>query len=147
MSTKIQEKINTYLEETGLSVAAFERQAGLKMNVIRNIIKGQSRRPTAETLQAVATAMGCTVADLLGVKASQEFHRKIPSDNSPAIQSKEMLATAFQTVMNSIEEVENQPTLRQTLTLVEEVYLYSLKKEPPSVDKDFVKWLIEKSIS
>ena len=63
--TALQQKIQNYITTHKLSVAGFERDAGLKTNVVRNILRGQSKRPTGETLQAIARMMECTVQDLL----------------------------------------------------------------------------------
>lgn len=147
MSSNIQRKIDTYLKETGLSVAALEKKAGLKINVLRNIVKGQSKRPTAETLHKIANAMGCTVPDLLGVKVSGEFGSNTVTDSTPNLESLDLFQEAIQAVLESIEETHGKITVRQALNLVEEVYLYSLKKEPPVIDKDFVKWLTEKTFN
>lgn len=147
MESYLQRRIKNYLDATGLSVSALERQAGLKINVARNILRGQSRRPTAETLQAIANVMECTVQDLLGVK-KETFTSSIkqPDDGSSLLESPEILNESLQCILNIIQEKGYNVTIKQTLTLLEEVYAYSMKKSPPHVEKDFVEWFIKRTV-
>jgi len=65
MATALQMKIQGYLDQNHLSMKGLERKAGVKVNTVRNILRGQSKRPSGETLQALAKILGCTIFDLL----------------------------------------------------------------------------------
>ena len=148
MESFLQRRINHYLEATGLSVAALERKAGLKVNVARNIIRGQSRRPSAETLQAIADVMECTVQDLLGVqKESFTSSLRQPDDGSPTLNHPEILKESLQGILDIIKEKGYNVTVKQTLMLLDEVYAYSIKKNPPHVEKDFAEWFVNRSVA
>lgn len=147
MESFLQRRIKNYLDATGLSVSALERQAGLKINVARNILRGQSKRPTAETLQAIANVMECTVQDLLGVKKeSFASSMRPPDDGSPLVEYPEILIESLQCTLKIIRENDYKITVKQSLAIVEEVYAYSMKKSPPHLEVDFAEWFIKRTI-
>lgn len=147
MESFLQRRIKNYLEATGLSVSALERKAGLKINVARNILRGQSKKPTAETLQAIANVMECTIQDLLGVKKeSFQSEMKPAFDGSALLEYPEILNDSLQCVLNIINDNHYKLTVRQTLHIVEEVYAYSIKKDPPHIDTDFVEWFVKRTV-
>lgn len=146
METGLQRKIKNYLDATGLSVAALERQAGLKTNVARNILRGQSKKPTAVTLQAIADVMGCTVHDLLGVK--KEFHKTeggMKFDDSPIIENPELLKKILDCILKIAQDNSQQLSIHQTAVILEEIYSYTIKKSPPDIDMVFVDWYMKKA--
>ena len=139
MDSALQKNLKHYLETTGLSVAALERKAGLKLNVARNILRGQSKKPSADNLQAISSVMGCTVQDLLGVKG--EPLKDDPKD-SPIVERPDLLNEALAAVLQAAQDGGYALTLRQTFLILEEVYSYAVKKDAPGVDKDFVQWFV-----
>ena len=145
METFLQRRIKNYLNATGLSVSALERKAGLKINVARNILRGQSKKPTAETLQAIANVMECTVQDLLGVK-KENFSSELtpPDDGSSLLEHPEILKEAMEHTLKVIRDKKYKVTVKQVFTIVQEIYSYSLRKSPPLVEADFVEWLTER---
>lgn len=148
MESYLQKRIRNYLDATGLSISALERKAGLKINVARNILRGQSKRPTAETLQAIANVMECTVQDLLGVqKEVLPSQVKHPAESALFLEYPNILTDSLHCILKVIQENQYRLTVRQTLLLLEEVYAYTLKKKPPKVDPDFVKWFVKRSVS
>ena len=147
MESFLQQRIRNYLDATGLSISALERKAGLRINVARNILRGQSKRPTAETLHAIANAMECTVQDLLGVQ-KEVFPSQVkrPAESGLFLESPEALNESLQCILKVIQENNYKLTVKQTLLLLEEVYAYTLKKTPPKVDPDFVEWFVKRTI-
>jgi transcriptional regulator with XRE-family HTH domain len=147
MESFLQRRIKNYLDATGLSVSALERQAGLKINVARNILRGQSKKPSAETLQAIAGVMECSVQDLLGVK-KESFASDIrpPDDGSPLLDHPELLNEALQCTLRILQEKGHNVTVKQALSIAEEVYGYAMKKSPPHVEVDFVEWFIKRMV-
>lgn len=143
MDSALQKNLKHYLDTTGLSVAALERKAGLKLNVARNILRGQSKKPSADNLQAISSVMGCTVQDLLGVKG--EPLKAEPKD-SPIVERPDLLNEALAAVLQAAQDKGYELTVQQTLLILEEVYSYAVKKDTPGVDKDFVEWFMEKTI-
>lgn len=144
MTTPLQETLKAYLEKHGLSVAELERQAGLKLNVLRNIIKGQSRKPTAETLRGIAGAIGCSVEDLLAgrTETTSEFNKLL---NSPKVEHPQLLQDTLKAILDYAKRNKLTFTVQQTLFILEETYAYFIQKTPPQIDTDFMDWFIGKS--
>ena len=136
MSTLLQQKIQSYLDQEKLSLAAFERQAGLKINVARNIMRGQSKRPTGHTLNAIAKILNCAIGDLMEEKSPE----KKRSPDSKLVELPKLL----EDVLRQIHLHAQRPlTLNETFYLIEEIYRYTARKNPPQIDPDFVSWIIE----
>ena len=147
MDSSLQRKIKGYLENTGLSVAALERKAGLKTNVARNILRGQSKKPTGETLQAIAAVMGCSIQDLLqGRGGSSPANISPRSEESPIVDYPELLNDALQCILKVIKDNDYKLTVQQITLILEEVYAYSIQKEPPNIDRDFIEWFIKRAV-
>lgn len=147
MESSLQRKIKDYLETNNVSVAALERNAGLKTNVARNILRGISRKPTAVTLRAIADVMGCTVEELLGDRGEVSQPRTKPSSHRTLpLESPELLDNVLHSILAVIQKNNYQLTVQQTLFILEEVYAYTIKKESPMIDKDFVEWFVKRTI-
>jgi transcriptional regulator with XRE-family HTH domain len=147
MESGLQKRIKNYLETMNLTVTAFERKSGLKTNVVRNILRGQSKKPTGETLQAIANVMECTIQDLLEGKSA--LHREemgVSPHESPAVQFPEILNEILGCVQIMSKKNKYKLSVHQTLRLVEEIYSYTIKKNPPKVDTDFVEWFVERTV-
>jgi transcriptional regulator with XRE-family HTH domain len=65
MSTSVAKHISTRMRAKNLSLSELEKEAGLKRHTVQNIMRGRSKRPSADILQAVADVLGCSVKDLL----------------------------------------------------------------------------------
>ena len=65
MSTHLANQISIRMRAKNLSVASLEREAGLTNHSVLNILRGKSKRPSAEVLLAVADVLGCTINDLM----------------------------------------------------------------------------------
>jgi len=148
METGLQKRLKNYLETTGLSVAALERKAGLKTNVARNILRGQSKRPTGETLQAIAKVMECSVNDLLeGRSSSSRREMGVSPHESPMLEYPEILSEALQCILRIAKDNNYKLSIHQIGLMLEEVYSYTMTKNPPKVDKNFVEWFVKRSVS
>ena len=142
MSSLLQKKIQDFLESNDLPVARFEREAGLKTNVLRNILRGTSKKPKTETLQAIETYMGCTRSDLLG--DAVRSHRTSPQDTSPLVEHPSLLLDALDAVLKIALDKEQSLTFKQAFALAEDAYAYALQKKVTHVDEDFVVWRLSR---
>lgn len=148
MQSYLQKRIKNYLDATGLSVSALERKAGLKVNVARNILRGQSKKPTAVTLQAIASVMNCTVQDLLGVKLDfPAADTRVVPDETVQLTHPDLLDECLHSILRVIKANNYNLSVKQTLLILEEVYAYTLKKDSPAIDKDFVEWFVKRTIN
>ena len=67
----LKEKIIERMEAKNLSIAKLERRAGLKIHSVRNILKERIKKPSAQTLQAIAQALECSIIDLMSDSPSE----------------------------------------------------------------------------
>lgn len=65
MMTQLANQISMRMRAKNLSISMLEKNAGLKNHSVRNVLRGRSLRPNAETLNTIARALGCKVEDLL----------------------------------------------------------------------------------
>ena len=65
MSTQIARQISARLRAKNISFYELEKKAGLRPHAVQNILRGRSKKPSGELLQAIAQELGCTVEDLL----------------------------------------------------------------------------------
>lgn len=147
MESALQKKIKSYMEAKSISATSLEREAGLKTNAVRNILRGSSKKPTGVTLQAIAHVMGCTVEELLGNQGERHKPRLKPSSEKPlSLDCPEILNNSLQSILKIIKNNNYSLTVPQALFVLEEVYAYSIEKKPPKIDEDFVEWYIKKVI-
>ena len=64
----LKDNLRSLIDKHNISVHALEKKAKLKIHSIQNILTGRSKKPSAETLQAIASVLGTTVEKLLSEK-------------------------------------------------------------------------------
>ena len=64
--TILQHEIRTRMIAQGFNQKSLARAASLNETAVRDILKGRSRNPRIDTLEALARTLGCAVQDLTG---------------------------------------------------------------------------------
>jgi len=146
MSTRLAKQISIRMKLKNLSVAALEREAGLKPQAVQNILRGKSKKPSAESVQAIADVLSCTVRDLIEDKGF--FEEVMGSEESSSLVNDQYLhpklwLKTVEAVNQKIAQTDVKLTTHQTLICVEEVFLHSLQKDSEEVDDAFVDWFID----
>lgn len=141
--------LKAYMKEQNLSVGELEHRAGLKMSAVKNIISGQSKKPSAETLLSISRVLGCSIQDLLGEPNDNIAHRSPIKAGDTQSQSVENIAFFVKTTecvaeFLSRNHEERSFTFGELSDIVREVYTYSLKNSYPEVDLKFAEWFIER---
>ena len=77
MTERLIREINRRMEKLGLTPITLAKKAGLGRDAVRDILRGKSLRPAHDTLQAIARALGCTVADLMGERTPPPMPRAL----------------------------------------------------------------------
>jgi len=74
-------KLSTYLEQEGLSAAAFAARLGVPASTVTRIMRGE-RTPRLETARKIEAATGGAVtgSDFLGTVAPEEGEAEPPSE-------------------------------------------------------------------
>lgn len=144
----LQNYIRKKLEEKNMSINALERVAGLKTNAIHNILKGASRNPKKETLQAIATTFECSVKDLLEgdteEDSSSSIDQKTSSLDAGPIWDPNLYIRIIETLSPILEDKTVCPSTKKIHSIIWEIYLYSIAHEDRKVDHRFVEWIANK---
>lgn len=146
MSTPLAKQIEARLKAKDLSVTMLERAAGLKTHAVQNILRGKSKKPSAELLQSIADVLGCTIKELLSspdIFHEEELVKTKREVLEAPYQQPEILEKIVKMVNKKVLERRGDLTNQQVFTYIQEVYLHSLQKEPPHIDQEFVDWYID----
>lgn len=149
MASALKEKIIERMEAKNFSIAELERRAGLSIHSVRNILKGRIKKPSAQSLQAIAEALECSIIDLMSTSSAvdagfpQDVDRKIK--RRPPLDYPELMLDCSANIMKRIKEKDltSKVSIDEYFEVIKKVYLYSSREEPRKVDVRFAEWLIE----
>lgn len=71
MSSPVAKQIERRMKALNLNPKSLSQKASLNDTAVRDIIEGRSKNPRHDTLQKIAKALGCTVADLMGERLTR----------------------------------------------------------------------------
>lgn len=129
----IKNNISRLLKEKDWKIADLDHKVGANRSV-SNILRGSSKNPTIELLQSIAKALNVEVQDLL------EEHVTAKGTNTP------LLLDSCKKVLSQIEALALSENLnyRSVITMVREVYEYSVHLGLQQAEDNFVKWTVHK---
>jgi transcriptional regulator with XRE-family HTH domain len=136
MGKTLKERLEAQMALKNISVAALERQADIKRNVVRNILQEKSKRPNAHNLRAIATVLGCHPRDLMPEEAGASINAPVSLD----LFEKAVCALVAEHKKKNLPP----PSLEDLLHWVQESYTYAAEKNPPEVDPYFISWLMNR---
>ena len=142
-----KERITQKLKQSNFTVASIERNAGLGVSVLRNLLRGKSHNPRIETVIALAKALNCTVDDLLAETDTSEKAFILPSfieKNSFEEKINYSLLGKCVSLIESITSDKTPLNYLDFLKLLSEVYFFSLGKKEEIPDRAFALWALEK---
>ena len=154
MINNLPQNLKRILDDKQLTVWGLEQKAGLKKGSIRNIVSGRSKRPGVDLIIQIARELDCEVEDLVGDPEAFDLPEEElylpPSSKTQSPEKDDPLwdMSLFQEIMicllkhmgKKIKKVRKS----DIILLIEEIYDYSATRSPPSVDKFFVHWLVQK---
>lgn len=79
MVESLGDRIKLRRKDIDITAAELARRAGISKGYLSEIETGEAPRPSADVLYRVATALGTTMADLLGKRAQLPTSRSIPA--------------------------------------------------------------------
>lgn len=147
MTSALKEKIIERMEAKNLSIAELERRAGLSIHSVRNILKGRIKKPSAQSLQAIAEALECSIIDLMSVSSTRsdgyapELHGRIRKRSR--MDHPDLMLDCSKRILALIEEKGIKVSVDEYLDALKKVYFYSSREEPRKFDMRFAEWLIE----
>jgi hypothetical protein len=132
----LQRNLARLLKEQDIQVHELERMAGLKKNNVYYILKGISKKPSAEIIQSIASTLGVSINDLLENPVAREEiyltdkHTKLITD-----------------IIQKLEQQRIASGLKlkysQLISLVGEVYNYALTSGVLEADEKFIRWTLQ----
>ena len=149
MSTYLQKQIEDRMESQDLNIHALERKAGLNRSAVRNILQGFSKNPSMEILKAIATALDCTLEDLIDPSDNRAMPkstiRAVVKAGGSYIWKKQLYLEAVNTISELALDKRLSPGLDQITFLINESYRYSISNDLDHIDQNFCKWLFTKN--
>ncbi len=143
MANALQIRLKHYMQEKNLRTSDLEKLSGIKTSGVRNILLGKTKHPKAETLQAIAEVLGCSIAELLG----KEDLTQGKTPESPKVENPQLLLEATKSLVSLLEKESGGLTLDQACAIIKETYVYSTQNDSKNVDQQFVKWFFAKQKS
>lgn len=146
MEHQLQTKLRFLLEKNSLSVAEAERQAGLKTSAIRNILNGQSRNPSAQTLQKLSHVLDCSIYDLLdNIGEEKPVPHQVSCDLE--IENFDLLSQSVTIICKMANDLGKTTSINNFFYLAEQIYKYSISSDSKTIDRNFAKWIINEKLS
>ena len=146
MAHLLQKKLRYFLDKKRLSVAEAERQAGLKTSAIRNILNGQSKNPSAQTLQKLSCALGCSIYDLLDNLENEAVVESFQPHNA-VIKNLDIFSESVNVVLKKLGESNRSISTEDFFHLTDQIYQYAINNNLQSADKNFSEWVINEKLS
>ena len=141
----LKEKIIEKMKAKNLSIAKLEKEAGLTIHSVRNILKGRIKNPRAEVLLSVAEALECSLLDFMNpscLPKISEGKSYIITKKETALDYPDLMMACTNAIMSLSEEIKCL-CVDDYVEIVKTLYLYSLPSEPKIPDIKFAKWLLE----
>jgi transcriptional regulator with XRE-family HTH domain len=112
-SAGIGDHIRRFREERGLNLSQLAAEAGISKGYLWNLENDQdARRPSADTLYAIAKALGVTMSDLMGRKLLPAATPQVP-DSLHEFADEEGLPEADLYMLASIQFRGEQPRTKE----------------------------------
>lgn len=132
----LQKRLKELMQTHKLTTASLEKKTGLSRNAINNILTGSSANPSVHTLRQIAKALNVSIESMIADNISDIGYLKKEQHLA--------LADVSKAVLTQIIAKELHLSLDNTLAIIKEVFTYTIKSSPPSVDTRFIDWVTDK---
>lgn len=144
MISPLQKQLQAIIRDNKMTIGEVERKAGLRLNAVRNIVNGLSKKPSAETLQAIADTFNCSVKDLLS-EEEQSSPIQYQKDNM-SLERPELFSRCVSQFLKICQQYSYKPTLKKAYSMMCDIYFYSCEKESEIPDDAFIRWIVKRNI-
>lgn len=141
MNERLALKIKELITEKNISVQGLEKKAGLKINAVRNILTGHSKKPSAENLLAVAKALNCSISELLEEERPESKEAQL---KDMEFSNHKLLREITQYVIHYYEEKNAKLGTYTFISTIQDIYTYSCDNNNEHFDEKFALWLLAK---
>jgi transcriptional regulator with XRE-family HTH domain len=143
----LRDRLKDKLQKQNLSVHALEKAAGLKRSAVDNILRGKSKKPSADILSSISRILNCSVDSLLGNAENTDILGRtqgMSPDQKQILFNTQMYADAVSVASEVFFQKKPDVTETTALQFIQEVYTYSLQAGLDHIDRKFACWLAEK---
>lgn len=141
MYNNLRIKINEALKDKNLSPTEVERDAGLKVGLLRAFLNGRVNEPKFDTVVQVAKVLKIDISELVSGESTENII--IPID-----ENSNWNETLFKSIIDiTIKELKKQSKpirFQKVMETIEEIYDFSQKYRNGTIDEEFSKWIINK---
>jgi transcriptional regulator with XRE-family HTH domain len=131
----LKKNLERLVKDNDYQIAELERRASLKKNNVYNILKGITKKPSAEILQAIADVFGITVKDLYN-------DYKLP----PAVLNDADYSLLIETcscVIKCLQKEKVDVSCADVTILINETFSFAKDNNADMPDEKFIKWQIK----
>ena len=138
----LKDKLKNYFGDNEVNILSFEQNAGLKRNVIYNVLSDKSKNPTIDTVIKIADALNCSID---GLFAREEYFKNYLKEKRSVISYDSKLFENITKFINQFiyDQKIKTPSLGDIFYLVEEIYQYSLSTNKGVLDEKFALWFLK----
>lgn len=143
-SSNIRQAIIDKMKENSLSLGAIAKKSQVKKNTVYNIVAGLSKNPGIDAIEAIASALDCSIDELLG-KTTTSHHLSNKKEKIYEL-SIDLFKNVLDFVVKQIEDKDIDISFNETMGIIKEAYIFSLQKNSGQISVSFIEWLIENKI-
>ncbi len=124
----VGDKIRELRKKRGFSLEELARKANISKSYLWQLEKKKSKRPSAEVLYRIATALGTTIADLLGleIKFTLEQVENLPPGLKELAQERKDLQPEDIQMLANIRYRGRQPQTKEDWNFIYEAIVKSV---------------------
>ena len=123
------------IKANNYQISDLERRTGVGKNNIYNIVKGVTKKPSAEVLQAIADFFNITVRDLL--EETKSMNPSLKHDDL------DLLSRIFSSIIKELKNNNLEIPCSEVTAMLNEAFLYSKDSNSNVADEKFIKWIIK----
>lgn len=129
--------IRKKLREQHISASALEKKAGIRPSTLQNILQGRSKNPSLEILKAAASALGCTISELVG-------ENSVPLESVILVDEwvPEIYVQAVWLIGEACRKRKISFSRSSFFKAVRQIYTYALRYKKTKIDQDFADWVV-----
>ena len=136
----LRELINK--KELEISDKNLAKKLNINYTTLYALLKATNTNPKVETLIPIAEFFGVTIDQLIGLKplsdesSSKEQHKWVAG----------LYFECFKICTEQFDKLDFKPTAEHALQIIKDCYIYMLTKKKGKMDKEFIRWIVEKNL-
>jgi|GEM_PF-1410209 len=138
LDTILQTNLYKFIRERNIQITELERKASLKKNSVYNIIKGISKKPSAEILQTIADTLGVSIKDLYDPNTKTNDYLNKDDYN--------LLEKILPEITKTIDKLNLVVSEIEFSQVLSEVFRYYRPVSDELIDGKVIEWILQKRV-